>query len=326
MSVRVDKVENGVSSRLGEWIRPAGWRRWGQRPARQDVAVRDAAKLLNEYGKDAYWLACLCERRSQGARGEHWHAVTKEIERRTGRRSPATPGKTTGSLRAALDQIYVPPHADLRTLDPYHAGAPDDRYEQHSHPHGRDRRASQIAAKEFDRHQEHDVRVASAARVAHDRADNSDRSAAIRLHDEEMDDKAPRKDRRRGVVALALIGFAMVGAAGAYAYRTYHVAPPSTQSSAAPSQAGQAQAAVQGYVVQVSARRSETDARASFRSLQSKFPRQLGGRTAIVQRADLGVKGIYYRALVGPFASAGAADQFCSSLKAAGGQCVIQRN
>jgi hypothetical protein len=78
--------------------------------------------------------------------------------------------------------------------------------------------------------------------------------------------------------------------------------------------------------VQVSARRSEADARASFRSLQSKFPRQLGGRTAVVQRADLGAKGIYYRALVGPFASAGAADQFCGSLKTAGGQCVVQRN
>ena len=65
---------------------------------------------------------------------------------------------------------------------------------------------------------------------------------------------------------------------------------------------------------------------ASFRSLQLKFPRQLGGRTAIVQRADLGAKGIFYRAVVGPFASASAADQFCSSLKAAGGQCIIQRN
>jgi SPOR domain len=65
---------------------------------------------------------------------------------------------------------------------------------------------------------------------------------------------------------------------------------------------------------------------ASFRALQSKFPRQLGGRTAMVQRADLGAKGIFYRAMVGPFASAGAADQFCNSLKAAGGQCTIQRN
>jgi cell division septation protein DedD len=83
---------------------------------------------------------------------------------------------------------------------------------------------------------------------------------------------------------------------------------------------------VQGYVVQISARRSEADARASFRSLQSKFPRQLGSRSAIVQRAVFGAKGIYYCALVGPFASAGAADQFCGSLKTAGGQCVVQRN
>jgi hypothetical protein len=87
-----------------------------------------------------------------------------------------------------------------------------------------------------------------------------------------------------------------------------------------------ANGAVGGYIVQVSARRSKADAQASFLSLQSKFPRQLGGRTAIFQRADLGAKGIYYRAMVGPFASAGAADQFCGSLKAAGGECIIQRN
>jgi len=80
------------------------------------------------------------------------------------------------------------------------------------------------------------------------------------------------------------------------------------------------------YVVQVSSLRSEADARASFRSLQEKFPDLLGDRDAIVRRADLGTKGIYYRAMTGPFASAGEADQFCSSLKAAGGQCIIQRN
>ena len=39
--------------------------------------------------------------------------------------------------------------------------------------------------------------------------------------------------------------------------------------------------------------------------------------------ADLGAAGIYYRALVGPFASAGKAAKLCSGLKAAGGDCVI---
>jgi hypothetical protein len=79
-------------------------------------------------------------------------------------------------------------------------------------------------------------------------------------------------------------------------------------------------------VVQVSSQRSEADAQASFRSLQSKFPRELGEREAIVRRADLGPKGIYFRTMVGPFGTAGDADQFCGDLKAAGGQCIVQKN
>jgi hypothetical protein len=81
-----------------------------------------------------------------------------------------------------------------------------------------------------------------------------------------------------------------------------------------------------GYAVQISSQRSEADAQASFRSLQSKFPRELGDREAIVRRADLGQKGIYYRAMVGPFGTASDADQFCNGLKAAGGQCIVQKN
>jgi hypothetical protein len=85
-------------------------------------------------------------------------------------------------------------------------------------------------------------------------------------------------------------------------------------------------AGASGYVVQVSAQRSKADAETSFRSLQEKFPRQFAGRTALIRRSDLGAKGIYYRAFVGPFASAGEADQFCGRLKTAGGQCFVQRN
>jgi SPOR domain len=81
-----------------------------------------------------------------------------------------------------------------------------------------------------------------------------------------------------------------------------------------------------GYAVQISSQRSEADAQASFRSLQSKFPRELGDREVSVRRADLGQKGIYYRAMVGPFGTAGDADQFCNGLKAAGGTCLVQKN
>lgn len=81
-----------------------------------------------------------------------------------------------------------------------------------------------------------------------------------------------------------------------------------------------------GYAVQVSSQRSEAEAQTAFRALQAKFPKELGGRAPIVRRADLGAKGVFYRALVGPFASMEQAAQMCSSLKAAGGSCIVQHD
>ena len=81
-----------------------------------------------------------------------------------------------------------------------------------------------------------------------------------------------------------------------------------------------------GYLVQVSTQTNEADAQASFRALQSKFPNVLGSKSPVIKRADLGEKGVYYRAMVGPFGSPDEASQFCGSLKTAGGQCVVQRN
>jgi hypothetical protein len=60
--------------------------------------------------------------------------------------------------------------------------------------------------------------------------------------------------------------------------------------------------------------------------LWAKFPNQLGGREPIVRRTDLGAKGIYYRTMVGPFASMENAAGMCRTLKAASGNCLIQRN
>jgi SPOR domain len=81
-----------------------------------------------------------------------------------------------------------------------------------------------------------------------------------------------------------------------------------------------------GYLVQVSSQRSESDAQASYKALQGKFPAVLGSHPPVIKRADLGDKGVYYRAMVGPFGSSEEAVQFCGSLKNAGGQCVVQRN
>jgi len=107
--------------------------------------------------------------------------------------------------------------------------------------------------------------------------------------------------------------------------------PQAREPAAAPSAkprvaAAPAPAAGGGFLVQLSSQKTETEAAASFRSLQAKFPDELAGRSPIIRRADLGAKGVFYRAMVGPFASAQEANQFCASFKAAGGNCIVPSN
>ncbi len=52
---------------------------------------------------------------------------------------------------------------------------------------------------------------------------------------------------------------------------------------------------------------------------------QLGGQHTMVRRVDLGTKGVYYRAMVGPLASSEAARHMCSKLRAAGASYLVQR-
>jgi hypothetical protein len=96
--------------------------------------------------------------------------------------------------------------------------------------------------------------------------------------------------------------------------------------SAAPMATAPAAPAAGGYAVQVTSQRSEAEAQTAFRELQAKYPGQLANHQPMIRRADLGDKGTYYRAMVGPFGSAEAAASLCSSLKAAGGSCIVQKN
>jgi hypothetical protein len=96
-------------------------------------------------------------------------------------------------------------------------------------------------------------------------------------------------------------------------------APANVKPTSEPSIAG-------GFMVQVSSQKSEADAKASYKTLQAKFPTQLQNRSAVIRKADVSGKGTFYRAQVGPFNSSDQANEFCSNLKAAGGQCVVQRN
>jgi hypothetical protein len=103
--------------------------------------------------------------------------------------------------------------------------------------------------------------------------------------------------------------------------RNAPLTPPAPRLASAPANGG-----TSAYVVQISSQRSESEAQASFRSMQAKYPTALADRSPIVRRVDLGAKGVFYRALVGPFASASEAGHVCNSLKAAGGQCIVQKN
>ncbi len=80
------------------------------------------------------------------------------------------------------------------------------------------------------------------------------------------------------------------------------------------------------YVVQLSAQKSESEAQASFRAMQTKYASVLGGQKPLIRKKDLGAKGVYYGAQVGPFASREEAARLCESLKSAGGTCIVQKN
>ena len=72
----------------------------------------------------------------------------------------------------------------------------------------------------------------------------------------------------------------------------------------------------------MSSQRNEADAQASYRALQGKFPAVLGSHAPVIKRADLGDKGVYYRAMVGPF---GTSDE-ASAIKAFGrNPCGLER-
>jgi hypothetical protein len=80
------------------------------------------------------------------------------------------------------------------------------------------------------------------------------------------------------------------------------------------------------YVVQLSSQRSEKAAQATSRALQIKYPTIFDDRRPFIRRSDLGDKGVFYRAQVGPFPALTEANQFCGRLKKAGGQCIVQKN
>jgi len=89
--------------------------------------------------------------------------------------------------------------------------------------------------------------------------------------------------------------------------------PKVKQASAATSPSG-----ASGFVAVLASKKSRMDALKAFADLQQKYGDVLAAKTPDVQEADLGDKGVWYRAVVGPPGSREAATSVCSQLKTAG--------
>jgi hypothetical protein len=74
--------------------------------------------------------------------------------------------------------------------------------------------------------------------------------------------------------------------------------------------------------VQLSSSPTQDAAEASRRSLNSRFGSLFGGSELVVQSADLGQKGTWYRVKL-PAASLAEAQSTCASIKANGGECIV---
>lgn len=79
------------------------------------------------------------------------------------------------------------------------------------------------------------------------------------------------------------------------------------------------------FVVQVASRRSQAMALAAFADLQQKYTSLLGNYQPMIQSADLGNKGTWYRLRVGPIGKKADADSLCRKLKRAGLRSCLVR-
>jgi cell division protein FtsN len=72
------------------------------------------------------------------------------------------------------------------------------------------------------------------------------------------------------------------------------------------------------YVVMVGSKQNQTAALATFADMQQKYPTLLRGYRPMVQKADLGAKGIWYRLRIGPINDKATALKLCTQLKSQG--------
>jgi hypothetical protein len=78
------------------------------------------------------------------------------------------------------------------------------------------------------------------------------------------------------------------------------------------------------YGVQIAARPTQEEARAFIEDMRGKYASLLGRQWAVIYRVEL-PQGVFYRAVVGPFASESHANKLCGELKAKGEDCFLRQ-
>jgi cell division septation protein DedD len=78
------------------------------------------------------------------------------------------------------------------------------------------------------------------------------------------------------------------------------------------------QAAASKYLVQIGSKQNQTEALATFADMQQKYPTLLANYRPMVQKADLGAKGVWYRLRIGPINDKATASKLCTQLKSQG--------
>ena len=77
------------------------------------------------------------------------------------------------------------------------------------------------------------------------------------------------------------------------------------------------------YVVQLASLKSAESATGAWTRLQGRHGELLGDLELILQRVDLGERGIFFRLQTGPFPNLATAQDMCRQLKAADLDCIV---
>ena len=77
------------------------------------------------------------------------------------------------------------------------------------------------------------------------------------------------------------------------------------------------------YVVQLASVKSEASATGEWNRLKGRHGELLGDMELMLQRVDLGDRGVFFRMQTGPFPNRATAQDMCRQLKAADLDCIV---